>query len=280
MSKYASMFGSEPAPVTKSNLFGDTSQPVDRTAEIEAWRVSKGPMETSAKRINFILNGVDVKSLALSNIGDVGGHQVEEATECNKCVDAVVTDFAALKEALAEPKNLVISATSIIEEAAKPLTFLEKMKGVKRDDWKTVRTKVSEAINKANDLMISGTKYHIDPFIEGLGDALATINAITKDMNNSINALDYVAECCPDKTVQDFALRRKAMFAKSLALMGMNRSQVDQMTQTCQKNKDFGIELTNVIKPLLENIMRTAIISDSDDAEAMKQMQLKLKGIL
>jgi len=280
MSKYASMFGTEPAHVTKSNLFGDTSQPVDRTAEIEAWRVSKGPMETSAKRINFILNGVDVKSLALSNIGDVGGHQVEEATECNKCVDAVVTDFAALKEALAEPKNLILDAVRFIEDAAKPLGLIEKFKGAKRPDMRTVRAMVKDNVDKANDLMISGTKYHIDPFIEGLGDALATINAIAKDLNNSINALDYVAECCPDKTVQDFALRRKEMFTKSLALMGMNRSQVDQMTLTCQKNKNFGIELTNVIKPLIENIMRTAIISDSDDAEAMKQMQLKLKGIL
>jgi hypothetical protein len=264
----------------KTNLFREERKLVTTIADIETWQTTKPHMTTTANRINFVLSGLDVKKLQATNISDIGGHQVEEATEANNCVDQVVNDFAQLKEALEEPKNLILRAVDIIENASKPLSFLEKFKGVKRDDWIQVRTSVKNLIDQANDLMKSGTKYHINPFIEGLGDASYYLVKIIEELNNTINALDYVYECCPDPMVKDLALRRKEMFTKSFALMQMNKGQVDQMTLFCEKNKHFATELEMTIKPLIENILRTALISDTDGETALKEIQLKLKGIL
>ena len=273
----AGMFG---GTVMKTNLFGEAKKEDTTIRDIEAWRATKPPMETTANRINFVLRGQDVKTLKTTDISDVGGHQVEEATEANKCVDQVVTDFAELKEALNEPKNLLLKAVEMIENASKPLSFMEKLKGVKRDDWSYVRTSVKSLIDQAKDLMKSGTKYHINPFIEGLCDAAYHIGKISDDLNNSINALDYVYDRADDAMVKDLALRRKEMFTKSFALMQMNKGQVDQMNLFCENNKQFGIELELTIKPLIENILRTSLISDTDGETAMKEIQTKLKGIL
>lgn len=268
---YTNMFAAEP----KKGLFGEVKSGHVVSA-IESWLVSKD-IKTSAKRINFILNGLPVHKIGVPQISDVGEHHVNEASEANRCVDSVVTDFAALKGLLDEPKTLVLEALDIIQDTEKPRWPLGFLRGSRQRNPTIVRAQVKDKTQEALNLFKTRAQYHLIPFIAGLDGAKLTLETIAVDLDNTINALNYLIDNTEDQTVKDFAYRRKEMFVKSLALMQMNLGQMKSMSEICEKNKLFISELEMTVLPIIENVMRTGIISGDDNLDDIASA---LRGIL
>lgn len=266
------MFSKEPV----KSLFGEDRQSgKDRLAAIEVWLQENG-FTTRATRVDFVLNGMQVEKIGVTDISEVGGWHVSEATEANRCVDRVVTDFSELKTMLNGAKTLILDALAIIEGSGKAKGFLGFLRSSKPDPVQ-VRTEVKAKLDEAASQYRQLAKTHIRPFLEGLSGAKQILNKILEDLDNTINSLNYVIAKNPEQSVQDLAYKRKEMFTKSLALMQMNIGQVQQMEKALSDNDSFVDELGMTIIPLVENVMRTAVINGSDGLEDISKA---LKGIL
>lgn len=272
---YKSMFGD----AKKTNLFGEAKTEDVVMKDIEAWRDSKG-VKTPAGKIKFAINGLDVSKMTPADITIIGEHHVNEATEANRCVDQVVSDYAAMKHELEGPKSLILRAVQRIEEASRPQGFFSRLAGAKTVDWAGLRSDVNTEVSDAHTEMKKVVKWHLEPFIAGLEDAKFYLGKISEDLDNTINALDYIVDRSSDQIVQDLARRRKEMFAKSLQLMQLNKGQLDSMNGVCEQNRHFATELEMTMLPLIQNVMRSSVIDNKSGEDAMKDIQSKLKGIL
>lgn len=268
---YSNLFANHPVP---SGYGGEKT--TSSIQDIESWLRGKD-IKTTAKRIDFILNGVSIDKIGVTQISDVGEHHVNEASEANRCVDRVVTDFAELKVMLDEPKTLILEALEIIEGKTKHSGLFGFIAGFKQTKPSLIRGQVQEKLLEASNLYRQRVKYKLNPFIDGLAEATRVLEKIAVDLDNTINALNYLIDKTQDKSVQDFAYRRKEMFVKSLALMQMNLGQMNSMSEICEKNKLFVSELEMNVMPIIENILRTSLISGEDK---MGDIAKALKGIL
>lgn len=268
MSKYGSLFGSEPVPV-------------DPLADIKDW-LNTVSTKTTAKRINYILNGVQPDKMKPSDVSDIGHFNIAEATEANKCVDRVVTDFAALKDALEPPKQLILEAVALIERdsKAKGLSgFLSFLKGSSAREMTPaeVRTEVKYKTSKALGQFKVKESYQLKPFIEGLESAKEILERIDTNLNDTIFALNYLSDRCKDPVLKDLVIRRQQMFVKSYALMKLNAGQLDDMEKVCKQNQTFIEELESTVIPIIENVIRSAVIGSKDGLDDISNA---LKGIL
>jgi hypothetical protein len=273
---YKNLFGDSNGVVDKKmNLFGETKQSNSRFDDIEAW-LKENNLTTTSTRVDFILNGKEVTKLAVTDISDVGDWHVSEATEANRCVDNVVTEFAQLKTMLNEPKTLILEALQLIESSGKGAGIFGFLRSSKTDPAQVrneVKSKLDAAMRKYQEL----AKIHIKPFLDGLADAKLILNRLYVDLDNTVNTLNYVAVKNPDQMVKDLALKRKEMFAKSLSLMVLNKSQLEQMEKSLSDSDTFADELGMTIIPLVENVIRNSMISGKDGLEDISKA---LKGIL
>ncbi len=273
------MFSSpEPAKVSK-NLFGESVQVDAKVLDIENW-VKVSGLSVSSNKINFALTGIDVLKITSMQISEIGKFHIEEATEAARCVDVVVGDFAALKPVLEAPKTGVLEAIRTIEVATSRNGLLGLFKAAKRTDWAEVRRQVKLQTSAAAESARNCVKYHLDPFISGLSEAKRTLKSVMEGLDTTFNALQYVIDRNPDAIVQDLCRRRQEMFQKSIALMQLNMSQIDKMNVTCEHNKTFSVELEMTIWPVIENVIRSAIIDDVNGEAALQDVATKLKGIL
>lgn len=281
---YKNLFGDDaPAPVaTRSNLFGEVKKENVVLKDIEVWVSGKSNIQTKAKRIEFILNGVDVATITPMCINEIGQHTIGESTLASKCIENVVTEFSELKPYLDEPKQCLLSAVTLIEGDSKPKgfkAFLSLLSAEPKMDPAVLRKEVKGWADKSLTLMQNCVRLRLNPFIEGLGDATYTVNDIAKDIDDAVNTLDYVHERSTDPVTKDLALRRKEMFVKSHVLMQLNQSQLQKMTLVCEQNKAFLTELEMNIIPVIENVMRTAVI-DGVNGVGLGDIAAKMKGIL
>lgn len=265
MSRYSGMFGSDPAPV-------------DPLADIKDW-LNTVSCKTSAKRINYILNAIQPVNLKPSDIGIIGDFNIAEATEANKCVDQVVTDFAALKDALEPPKQLILEALALIEGDSKPKGFLDRLIGSKgvKPDLMSIRMQVKEKTTKALESFKMKESYQLDPFIEGLEEAKKIMDRILNNLTDTIHSLNYLEYQVQDPVLKDLVIRRKQMFVKSYSLLLLNKTQLDTMEKVCDDNKAFVEELESTVIPIIENVIRSAVISGKD---GLQDISTALKGIL
>jgi hypothetical protein len=265
MSKYGSLFGTEVAPV-------------DPLFDIKLWLNTEAIVTAPAKRINYIINQVIPANLKASDVSAIGHFNVSEATEANKCVDQVVTDFAALKDVLEPPKKLILEALSLIEGASKPVGFLARLTGFKENpDLASIRLQVKEKTTKALEAFKMKEQYQLNPFIEGLTEAKKIMDRIMVNLNDTISALSYVEARVSDPVMKDLVIRRKQMFVKSYSLSLLNKTQLDTMEKVCNENKSFIEELESAVIPIIENVIRTAVINGKD---GLDEISTALKGIL
>lgn len=259
-----------------SAMFGQLSTEIDPVDDIEAWCKANG-IKTKAKRINYILNGATPKNITANQVSDIGMVHVAEATECNKCVDAVVQEFAEMKESLEPAEKLILEALGLIERGSKGKglgRLLGAFKPVSSPS--ETRDAVKARIDQAVKQFEVKIPFKVEPFIEGLGDARYYLDKIIEGLDNTINSLNYLIEKSGDDLIKDLARRRKEMFAKSLALQALNKSQVEQMQKICEQKKTFVEELKMTVIPIIENAIRSSMISGNADlsqiSEALKKI--------
>lgn len=267
MSKYSSMFG-EPVAV------------FDPIADIEQWLKANPKVQTKAKRINYILNGATPATITANQISDIGLVHVSEATEANKCVDVVVHDFAEMKESLEPAEKLILEALDLIEggnETKGLRGFLMSFKTAVNSSPEETRNRVKHKISAAVQQFNVKVPFKVEPFIDGLSDAKYYLVKIAEGLDNTVNSLNYLIERTQDSLLKDLAMRRKEMFAKSLALMEINKQQLDSMLKICEQKKSFVEELKMTVIPIIESVMRSALITGNND---MSQISEALKKIL
>lgn len=285
---YKNMFGgqaSTPAPVAPAptmsraaSMFGE--KPKNTSAQdIEDWKLANSHIQTPAGRILFNLHGVEVKNMTSSNINDIGVHTIGESTMASDCIENVVTMYADMKPFMEEPKTLILEATALIDRSSKRKGVLGFLSGFKQPKLtpEELRRDVKRLVDSAETQMENCVKYRLNPFIEGLADANYYVTKLMQEIDEAVNTLEYVHQRSTDATIKDLALRRKEMFVKSSALMLLNKGQLDQMNRVCEKNKAFHTELTMTIIPLLENVMRSAVLGGED---SMDEIADKMKGLL
>lgn len=268
MSKYSGLFGNEPVDAKKVAL-----------ADIEDWRYQHPQVQTSSKRIHYILNGVNPSNITASQISDIGIMHVSEATEANKCVDKVVAEFADMKESLKPAESLILEALSLIEGGKKVgglRGLLMSFKTAVDPSPEETRNRVKAKIEKAVDMFMVKVPVRVEPFISGLDDALHHLAKITEGVDNTINTLDYLIYKSLDPLIKDLAMRRKEMFAKSFALMMLNRGQLESMQKICEQKKAFIEELKMTVIPVIENVMRTSVITGNENLGDIKDVLRKL----
>lgn len=276
------MFGSESAPVaTRTNLFGEIKKENEGLNDIQDWLKANPQIKTAPGRIQFIMNGVKVNSIALPEVTKIGEFTVGESTMASECIEKIVTEFANLKPYLDEPKSSLRRAVELIEKETKPKGFLGLI------GWKSspaltpeeLRKEVKGWVDSAVSKMTNCVTYRLNPFIDGLNDAIYYVDGFAKNIDDAINTLDYVNQRSQDGLVKDLALRRKEMFNKSAVLMQLNKGQLQQMNVVCEKNKAFLTELTMTIVPVIENVMRSAVIGDVGN-DGLGDIANKMKGLL
>jgi hypothetical protein len=260
-----------------SGMFGAESAPIDPLADIKDW-LNAVSTKTTAKRINYILNSIQPINLKPSDVGVIGDFNIAEATEANKCVDQVVTDFAALKDALEPPKMLILEALALIEGDSKAKGFIGFLRRPKRHSSPAeIRDEVKIRLTKALEMFRIKEQYQLNPFIEGLREAKRTMERIDNNLNDTIFALNYLTDRCKDPVLKDLVIRRQQMFVKSYALMKLNAGQLDDMEKVCKQNQTFIEELESTVIPIIENVIRSAVISGKD---GLQDISTALKGIL
>lgn len=260
------------------SLFGDASVSVDPLIKIEKWLTSHPAIKTKAKRINYILDGKTPETITSTSISEIGSHHVDEATQCNACVDTVVQEFAELKNDLYPAEKLILEALELIDGNTKG-KGLGRLLGVFKPvlDASELRFEVSSRIRKARDQFDVKVAFKVEPFIEGLEDAKYYLDKIIEGLDNTVNALDYLIESNTNTIVQDLARRRKEMFVKSMSLQMINQNQLDSMLKMCEQKKTFVEELKMTVIPIIENILRSSVITGNED---MTQISEALKKIL
>lgn len=248
------------------NLFGEVKKQ-DALEDIQNW-CSLHNVKTTAKRINYILNGISPDKITPTQVSDIGAHHVAEATEANRCVDVVVSNFSELKKRLDEPKTHILEAIRQIEGEDKPRGVFSFLRSSKQPrDIDTIRKEVKRNTEKAVALYRNLVQYHLDPFLDGIATANKTLDAIYEDIVNTMNTLDYIVDRSKDDMVKDLIYRRQEMFMKSQSLMVMNRGQMTNMEDICRQNKTFLEELELTVIPVVENVLRNALIKGDDSLD-------------
>lgn len=271
----------KPQPVASLKELFETEQSrfdKEQIHQIQMWQVQFPDREfCSASKIYSILGGAIHQ---INDITQIGDFVASETAEANRCVDQVVSDFAALKPKLEGPKTMALEAISLIEGASKPQGWFQRLAGSKEPvDWAKIRVQVQEKTQQSLQASTVSLSYHVQPFIDGLNSAIETLNSVSKSINNTIDSLDYVIQMGPTPEIQDMARRRKEMFVKSLTLMDININQMKDMRKICDQNKHFVQELQLNIVPLIQNIVRSSVIKDVA-GDGLQDIATKLKEIL
>lgn len=278
---YKAMFDNIPSK-KRTNLFGEEKVEDATLADIQAYVKSLAfnfDGKVSANRINFVLNGIKGSNVTAGQINTVGQTVIEEATLASKSVDKVVTEFADLKPHLEKPKSLVLDAVKLIDSASPKKSFFSFLRPEMTIDLTSLRTQVKHKLEEANEAMNKCLEYRLDPFISGLGDAKYYLGRISQDLDQCCAALEYVQARTSDDIIKDLAQRRKEMFTKSLVLMNMNKGQLDSMQLICEKNKAFATEIEMTILPVIENVIRQAVINDVGGT-SLNEISNKLKELI